>query len=409
MLISGLSKTTTTKVRTRPWLILSHKYTSPKHHMLLQQQMQHTSPKDHMQHSCLPHSQLTEVTVLRMGGLTDMETKQCIRARVPDAIVHEVHVNMKNAVEKPILLRVGRWSINPRSKGNFIFSFDGNIPFNCILSYKHILLGPFQGDSQLYPSLGCTCLLIHKVPFTDNNNIPFSLKVLLKEVCTHPGLKRVHFAIAPCWLKPLEHINPPYTSIMFAFSDPDSTVTNTLLQGRVALFGKEVTIKKWINKPPLVQCLHCHVLGHSKSSKACPLSKSSVKCYICRGAHKSEEHDQKCSQKHAIAGICNCRNRCLNCHKSGHHCRDIRCPTHDLYRHKSPHNASKPKNKAKEKAPLEEPMGFTTPLLPHTAPPSLPTTELPTPDLSAVSPSSISHPQQLLLHPDKSTAVIPLP
>ena len=237
---------------------------------------------------------ITEVTVLRMGCLTDTETKQCIRARAPDAIIHKVCMNMKNVDEKPIPLRVGRWSINLKSKGNFVFSFDSNIPFNCIMSYEHILLRPFQGAGQLCPSLGWTCLLIHGVPFTDNDNIPFSLEALLKEVCTLPGLKRVHFAMAPHWLKPLEHINPPYTSIMFAFSDPDSTVINTLLQGRVALFGKEVTIKKWIDKPPLVQCSHCHVLGHSKTSKACPLSRSSVKCYICGGAHKSEEHDQKC-------------------------------------------------------------------------------------------------------------------
>ena len=152
---------------------------------------------------------ITEVTVLRMGCLTDTETEQCIRARVPDVIVCEVYMNMKNAVEKPILLRAGRWSINPRSKGSFVFSFDGNIPFDHIMSYKHILLRPFQGASQLCPSLGWTHLLIHGVPFTDNDNTPFSPEALLKEVCTLPGLKRVHFAMAPCWLKPLECINPP--------------------------------------------------------------------------------------------------------------------------------------------------------------------------------------------------------
>ena len=78
-----------------------------------------------------------------MGCLTDMKTKQYIRARAPDAIVYEVHINMKNAVEKLIPLRAGKWSINLRSKGNFVFSFDNNIPFDHIMSYEHILLRPF--------------------------------------------------------------------------------------------------------------------------------------------------------------------------------------------------------------------------------------------------------------------------
>jgi Endonuclease-reverse transcriptase len=60
--------------------------------------------------------------------------------------VREVRLNIAKAVAKPIPLRAGRWSINPQSKGNFVFSFDGCIPFNMIMSYKHILLGPFHGS-----------------------------------------------------------------------------------------------------------------------------------------------------------------------------------------------------------------------------------------------------------------------
>jgi hypothetical protein len=61
---------------------------------------------------------------------------------------------MAKAVAKPIPLRAGRWSVHPRSKGNFVYSFDGHIPFDVISSYEHILLRPFQGTGQLCPSLG---------------------------------------------------------------------------------------------------------------------------------------------------------------------------------------------------------------------------------------------------------------
>ena len=106
-----------------------------------------------MKHSLLT---ITEITVLRSSGHPDSLMDQCIRAWAPDVIVREVYNTMKKVVAKPIPLRAGRWSINPRSKGNFMYSFDSNIPFNEIQAYEHILLSPFQGTGQLCPSLGWT-------------------------------------------------------------------------------------------------------------------------------------------------------------------------------------------------------------------------------------------------------------
>ena len=37
-----------------------------------------------------------------------------------------------------------------------------------------------------------------------------------------------------------------------------------------------------------------------------------------QNAHRSEEHNQRCPRKHAIAGICDCTTyKCLNCHCLG--------------------------------------------------------------------------------------------
>ena len=155
----------------------------------------------------------------------------------------------------------------------------------------------------------------------------------------------------PRWLKPVDTIQSNYSSITFALSDPDGAITSTLLDNRAALFGKEVTVQKWIDKPVLIQCSRCHALGHNKASKVCTLGKDSVKCYFCGGAHKSERHDQHCARKHAVAGICDCKHfRCLNCHKPGHNCRDIRCPARDLYRPKNTRKAENGNRKGKGKA-----------------------------------------------------------
>jgi hypothetical protein len=242
---------------------------------------------------------------------------------------------MAKSVARPIALRAGRWSIHPRSKGNFVFSFDGCIRFEDILPYEHLLLNPFHGTGQLCPSMGWTRFVAHGVPVwaVYENWVPFGPQELLQEARALPGLKKATFAMQPRWLKPVGSIETEYSSVTFAVSDPDGTITNTLLNNRTALFGKEVTVHKWVDKPALVQCSRCHALGHNKASKACTLSRESVKCHICGGAHRSESHDRYCLRKHAVIGICDCKHfRCLNCQKTGHDCRNAKCPARDLYR-----------------------------------------------------------------------------
>ena len=306
-----------------------------------------------------PLPSITEVTVLRSGGHHDPQTENYIRSRAADAIVREVRTNMAKAVAKPIVLRAGRWSVHPRSKGNFVFSFDGCVPFDVIQSYELLLLDPFYGSGQLCPSMGWTRFLVHGVPtWSDEleDGEIFGPDTILREVRLMPGLKKTAFAMQPRWLKQVAYIDTDYSSITFAISDPDGTITNTLLNCRAALFGKEVSVRKWVDKPPLLQCSRCHTLGHSRASKACRLGKDSVKCHICGAAHKSENHDQHCPRKHRVAGKCDCKNyRCLNCQQPGHNCRDVSCPARALYR---PRGSRKPANRSKGNAvPAAEPTG----------------------------------------------------
>jgi hypothetical protein len=212
---------------------------------------------------------ITEVTVIRngAGGHPDSQVEMSIRARAADAIVREVRLRMGNAVSNPIPLRAGRWSIQQCSKGNFVYSFDGAIAFDLIKSYERILLTPFHNTGKLSPSMGWMRLLAHGVPVYDDYYCPFGPDMLLKEVKAMPGLKKAHFAMPPRWLKPTNRIDADYSTVTFAISDPDSLLTNALLKGRAALFGKNVIIQRWVDKPALVQCSHCHMLGHIRSSR----------------------------------------------------------------------------------------------------------------------------------------------
>ena len=159
---------------------------------------------------------------------------------------------MAKTLSNPIPLRAGRWSIQPCSKGNFVYSFNGHIPFDIILSYEHILLKPFHRSGQLCPSLGWMWLLTHSVPFTNNEGSVFKANELQAEVRMLPRLKKVYFAMPLRWLKPVNTINSPYSTITFTISDPDGSIISALMKGRSALFGKEVVIEKWIDKLLLI-------------------------------------------------------------------------------------------------------------------------------------------------------------
>ncbi len=148
------------------------------------------------------------------------------------------------------------------------------------------------------------------------------------------GLHNVYFSSAPHWVKPVDQMKSCYSSFAFAFSDPDGLITKQLFSNKQALFGKQVQIERWVDKPPLIQCGRCHTLGHAASSKSCRLPVDSVKCYICGKGHLADTHNWECSKakQHKMAGTCDCRWQCLTCNKFGHHAREPVCPAQEGFR-----------------------------------------------------------------------------
>jgi hypothetical protein len=183
----------------------------------------------------------------------------------------------------------------------------------------------------------------------DNDNNVFSSDDLLRETRTLTGLRSAYFSSPPHWIKPVERMSSCYSSLTFTFSDPSGTITKQLLDSRQALFGKQVQIKRWVDKPLLLQCSRCHTLGHASSSKVCCLPADAARCYICGKGHLADDHNRECARarQHKVAGVCNCKPQCISCNKVGHHARDTTCPAQEGYR---PRRTRPSKNKGKERA-----------------------------------------------------------
>lgn len=139
------------------------------------------------------------------------------------------------------------------------------------------------------------------------------------------------------------------------------------------MFGRELRAVEFIDRPPLVICGRCHLLGHQTGSQVCKVKPDQVRCAHCGGAHKTEHHAANCkkARTHRVAGVCDCNPLCLNCKNSGHISTDLVCPRRkDFYVRKK---SRRPRNRRPE--PAENPVPdastqeFTEPA-PHDAPPN---------------------------------------
>ena len=163
-----------------------------------------------------------------------------------------------------------------------------------------------------------------------------------------PSLARKPFAQRPKWLIGIDRIQGGYSAVTFAFSDPDRTITKSILARPIPMFGREVRAVEFVDRPPLVICGRCHLLGHQTGSQACKVKPGQNRCMQCGGAHNFEEHASKCKgqKKHKKAGVCDCPLFCLNCRGHGHISTDPSCPRRkDFYvrkRTKRPRHPQQP-------------------------------------------------------------------
>lgn len=270
---------------------------------------------------------LSEVTVVRHGGKLTSEEEKTFRARAPDVIARTVISAIRAAAPgHPAIPRSGRWGFH--SKGNFIFTFSGQVTPEQVQQVEPYLMEPFP-DGELVINHGWSRVMLKMVPVYDAYDHPAGPNELEAEVRRAvPALAKKPFAQRPKWLLGVDRIWGGYSSVTFAFSDPDRSITRDILARPVPMFGREVRAVEFIDRPPLVICNHCHLLGHQAGSQACKVRPDQVRCAQCGGAHTLEEHPAKCKNhnKHKHVGVCDCNPLCLNCRGHGHISTDPACP-----------------------------------------------------------------------------------
>jgi hypothetical protein len=274
----------------------------------------------------LQDANLTEVTVIRFGGMEDEEEERKFRARNPIQIVQSVQRDLARRSKNPPAVLSGRWSQSVDLTGNFVYTLGGIISPRDIVALKPILCAPFTGRTEVVPTKGWTWVQLRQVPTEDENHCIWGTDDLLGAFRQNPCFQDTLICVQPHWQGNPLTSDKKYSTVLVAIIDDDNSACQAALTHGVRMFGAQVKFLRCGDNPTLQQCGRCHQLGHYSNSPRCKLPKGAVKCYRCGGNHDGRDHDYECNARtHKIVGKCDCALKCLLCKKVGHNARSRSC------------------------------------------------------------------------------------
>jgi hypothetical protein len=142
---------------------------------------------------------MTEVTVIRFGGLENKEEECKFRARNPVEIIQSVQCDLSRQAKNPPAVLSGRWSTTADTTGNFVYTIAGIIPPRDLMSLKSYLCRPFKGRTELVPTKGWTWIQLRLVPTEDLDGCVWGPDDLLNQFIANPCFQDALICIAPHW------------------------------------------------------------------------------------------------------------------------------------------------------------------------------------------------------------------
>ncbi|KAN0133382.1 hypothetical protein V8E53_008822 [Lactarius tabidus] len=177
-------------------------------------------------------SNLTEVTVIRFGGLSDEEEEHKFRARNLVEIIQSVQQDLARQTKNPPAVLSGRWSTTSNTTGNFVFTIAGIIPPRDLMALKPHLCRLFKGRTELVPTKGWTWIQLRLVPTEDLDGCVWGPEDLLSQFIANPCFQDALICIAPHWQgNPLNNEKEKST-VLAAIIDEDNSICQNALTHR---------------------------------------------------------------------------------------------------------------------------------------------------------------------------------
>ena len=292
--------------------------------------VQNCGPSGSAKRSTSPPSGITEITVIRNGGIDNKEEERAFRRRGPTSIVEAAQCALNARSKFPPTILKGRWSSKVEKNGNFIYTISGNIPPSALPILSPFLCEPFPGNAVLVPALGWTWAQLHRIPIGDKSTgLIYDNDALYTALVANPCFKDIPLPVSPGWLGNPANFKSDVASVSFAYVEQDKAITKRAIREGVCMFGHQVTFIHCGDSPTIKQCSRCHSLSHFAGQ--CKLAEGTVKCARCGDNHEIKDHNHSCSHPHRIPLGCDCPLVCLLCKQPGHHARSRNCPLRQDY------------------------------------------------------------------------------
>jgi hypothetical protein len=241
-------------------------------------------------------------------------------------------------VRADIRLLAGRWSSPGTGRKNFVFTFEGKLDVSKISKYDEIIFAGLGPNCRGVPNAGFTSVMFNGVPcFRDTlGNLPSSA-ALEAELSRSPVTRGRRTLAPPRWLGGPSHLDGKlHGSVVWSFYDPIGDAVELMTRRPPAFFGTYVRARKFSSRPTLIQCEHCHRLGHTAAR--CQRLKVANICVLCGGPHTTASHHFHCPAPKHKGKKCDCPTSCFLCREKkrtnfeGHHARSQSCPLRSQYR-----------------------------------------------------------------------------
>ncbi|KAN0130607.1 hypothetical protein V8E53_011581, partial [Lactarius tabidus] len=273
-----------------------------------------------------PTNLTTEVTIMRDGGLKDEAAERAIRTLNPEQIVMKARTAMEQTAERPPFLLGGRWAGSANTTGNFVYVFNGTVKYETIRPFGAALIGPLK-RGVMVPAQGWVWTQLCNVPVKDENGVVHDSDKLTAEVWHNAVMARATLCTLVNWQRPPTAImGDASATALMAIVDKDRSLVRSIQANNIHMFGRQVKFVVIGDRPALIQCGRCHLLGHNTRSPLCKTPPHAVRCYKCSGPHHAQQHAFYCKGKHTDARHCNCKLKCILCGNFGHHAQSRQCP-----------------------------------------------------------------------------------
>ena len=272
------------------------------------------------------NSLTTRITIARNGGLTDQNAENALRNTRPEHIVMAARTAAENLSAETIQILGGHWAGSAAKTGNFVFTINGKIPYEEILPFEAAFVNPLK-VGEMMPLDGWLWTQLREVPTTGPDGVVYDNDTLTAELRRNPAFHGVTLCTLAHWQKSVEKVmHDAEATLQVSYLDETGEVTKSIQRSDIHMFGRKVKFFVIGNNPRLAQCSRCHDIGHEARSPLCKLPGNALKCHLCGGSHHSVQHDFFCKGTHKLAGICDCKRKCILCKGSGHHAHSRNCP-----------------------------------------------------------------------------------